>query len=91
MFLCDRCGLCCRNINKIPELREFDTGDGVCIHLSGDNLCDIYSTRPDICSVDKMYGNKYKHMFTKEEYDFLNMEGCKALKAEQVNTDASKW
>lgn len=59
MFICTRCGLCCRNIDKIPELREFHKGDGVCIHLSEDNLCNIYMNRPDICNTEKMYELKY--------------------------------
>ena len=79
MFRCSRCGLCCRNIDKVPELKEFDAGNGVCIHLTEDNLCDIYSFRPDICNVDKMFEIRYKDFFTREEYDRLNEEGCKSL------------
>lgn len=79
MFNCTKCGLCCKNIDKIPELAAFDKGDGVCIHLSQDNLCEIYLRRPDICNVKKMYELKYKKMMSKEEYEKINMEGCKAL------------
>ncbi|MCI8645668.1 MAG: YkgJ family cysteine cluster protein [Firmicutes bacterium] len=60
MFICTKCGLCCRNIDKIPKLAGFHIGDGVCIYLSEDNLCNIYSTRPDICNVEKMYNLYYK-------------------------------
>lgn len=81
MFVCSRCGLCCRNIDKIPELVDFHTGDGVCIHLSDDNLCDIYSTRPTICNVNRMYELSYKEMMTKEEYEKANMEGCRVLQS----------
>lgn len=79
MFICNKCGLCCRNIDKIPELEEFHKGDGVCIHLSDDNLCDIYSIRPDICNVEKMFELNYKAMMSKEEYEKMNMEGCRVL------------
>ena len=79
MFICTMCGLCCRNIDKIPELADFHTGDGVCIHLSDNNLCDIYSIRPDICNVEKMYELNYKAKMSKEEYEKMNMEGCKIL------------
>lgn len=81
MFVCTRCGLCCRNIDKIPELADFHTGDGVCIHLTNDNLCDIYSIRPDICNVEKMYEINYKTMMLKEEYDKMNMGGCRLLQS----------
>lgn len=55
-------------------------GDGVCIHLTDDNLCDIYENRPDICNVEKMYETLYKSMMSKEEYEKKNMEGCRMLK-----------
>ena len=83
MFVCTKCGLCCRNIDKIPELSSFHKGDGICIHLSDDNLCNIYSTRPDICNVDKMYELKFKSMMTKEEYEQINREGCSVLQSKQ--------
>lgn len=58
IFPCSKCGECCRHINLIPQLSEFDRGDGICIHLSG-NLCDIYEQRPEICRVDVMYQKYY--------------------------------
>lgn len=79
MFECTKCGLCCRNIDKVKELAEFHTGDGICIHLNSDNLCDIYATRPDICNVEKMYEKKYRLLMSKEDYEKMNMEGCKLL------------
>ena len=83
MFLCTRCGLCCKNIHEIPELADFHTGDGICIHLSDDNLCKIYSTRPDICNVEKMYELYYVNIMSKAEYERKNLEGCKALQNRQ--------
>lgn len=74
-----RCGICCKNIDKIPELSKFHTGDGVCVYLSNDNLCKIYSNRPDICNVDRMYHKTYKEIMSIEEYERMNMEGCKFL------------
>ena len=79
MFVCTKCGLCCKNIDTIPELEKFDMGDGVCIHLSNDNLCNIYAVRPDICNIDRMYELFYKSILSKEEYERLNIEGCRAL------------
>lgn len=83
MFICTRCGLCCKNIDKIPELSMFDMGNGTCIHLTDDNLCDIYTTRPDICNVEKMYEILYKNYMSREEYENLNMDGCKKLKEDR--------
>lgn len=79
MFSCSRCGICCRSIDRIPELANFHTGNGVCIHLTEDNLCDIYLTRPDICNVEKMYELKYQELMSKEMYEEMNMQGCKFL------------
>ena len=83
MFIRTKCGLCCRNIDKIPELADFHTGDGVCIHLSDDNLCNIYASRPDICNVEKMYELTYKAIMSKEEYEKMNMEGCGILQTKK--------
>ena len=80
MFVCTRCGLCCKNIDSITELAEFDRGDGVCIHLTDENLCDIYSARPDICNVDKMYALHYKKLISRMDYEEKNLEGCKILR-----------
>lgn len=81
MFTCTKCGFCCRNIGEIPELAEFHTGDGICIHLSDENLCNIYANRPDICNVEKMYELTYKAIMSKSEYERRNMEGCKLLRS----------
>ncbi len=81
MFQCTKCGICCKNIDKIPELAEFHTGNGICIHLTSDNVCDIYQNRPTICNVEKMYELKYRRIMSKEEYERLNMEGCRMLQS----------
>lgn len=80
MFECSKCGICCRNIDKIPELSEFHNGDGVCIYLNRNNLCSIYENRPDICNVEKMYQLKYKDIMSWDEYEKMNMEGCRILR-----------
>lgn len=81
MFCCSKCGICCKNIAKIPELKEYDNGHGTCIHLRKDNLCDIYPVRPDICNVEKMFELKYKNYMSRDEYDQLNQEGCMTLRS----------
>ena len=85
MFVCTQCGLCCKNIDKVPDLKDFDLGNGVCKYLNEYNLCTIYESRPDICNVEKMYELKFKDIMSREEYEFLNNEGCRILKDTQRN------
>lgn len=80
MFECSKCGLCCRHIDMIPELSDYDSGNGRCKYLTEDNLCDIYANRPDICNVDKMYEIRFFNEMTKEDFYEKNLEGCRALK-----------
>lgn len=80
-FHCDCCGECCRHIDRVPQLHDFDPGTGVCIHLKG-NLCEIYDHRPLICSVDKMYETYFCSFYSREEYNKLNMDACQKLKSE---------
>lgn len=84
-FHCDRCGLCCRKVGKFPFMKEFDRGDGVCKHLTDDNLCAIYDHRPTICDVDRLYGIYFKDKMSKEEWYRLQYEGCRELKEENGN------
>ena len=78
MFNCSMCGECCRHINLIPELTEFDNGSGVFIYLQG-NLFSIYENRHDICNVDVMYEKKFKTKYTKEEFYKVNQDACKEI------------
>ena len=80
-FPCDSCGLCCQNINHIEELRNFNLGNGVCIHFdTTSKKCRIYDSRPLICRVDEMYKHTYSKMMTKEEFYKLNQDVCEYLK-----------
>lgn len=85
--MCTKCGECCRHIDRIPELANYDRGDGVCIHLNG-NLCSIYDNRPDICRVDAMYEKQYSKLFSKEVFYLLNLKACRELqeKKYKINT-----
>lgn len=78
-FQCDKCGLCCRNIGRIPQLREYDDGNGACKYLQN-NLCSIYEDRPEICRVDVMYDRYFREQYSKDEFYELNYEGCRELK-----------
>lgn len=62
---CFRCGECCRLAN--------------CCHLTADNTCDIYATRPWFCRVDVVYDRYYSDVMTRDEFYNLNMEWCSKL------------
>jgi Fe-S-cluster containining protein len=79
MFKCDKCGECCRNLNKSPVYIELHDGDGVCRYLRG-NLCSIYDKRPLLCRVDECYHAIFKDKLSYEEYLQLNYKYCNELK-----------
>lgn len=79
MFKCDKCGQCCRNLDKSSVYAELHNGDGICKYLDG-NLCSIYSTRPILCRVDKSYELYFKNIMTRDKYEELNHEVCIILK-----------
>ena len=87
MFLCDRCGACCRHLNFSPIYKELDRGDGVCKYLSG-NLCSIYENRPLFCRVDECYPF-FAEQMTREEYDRMNSAACEQLK--KMEKEEEKW
>lgn len=74
-FQCSKCGECCKHIDRIPMLAEFDSGNGICMHLK-DNLCNIYSSRPEVCRVDAMYSKYFSSLYTLEEFYRLNEDAC---------------
>lgn len=82
-FPCVQCGECCRHIDMIPQLVQFDRGDGVCIHLC-ENLCNIYEDRPDICCVDLKYKNYFNEFCTKEDFYELNLQICQELRQKKI-------
>lgn len=84
-FDCDKCGLCCRCLAKNPNIKgtileKWDRGDGVCKHLTNENLCDIYDKRPTICNVDKLYRELYDKYMTLEEYHEMQRNACEIIK-----------
>ncbi|ODM26494.1 hypothetical protein A7W90_09815 [Clostridium sp. Bc-iso-3] len=79
MFKCDKCGQCCKNLDKSSVYAELHNGDGICKYLDG-NLCSIYSTRPILCRVDESYELYFKNIMTRDKYEELNQEVCIILK-----------
>lgn len=79
MFECDKCGMCCRNLDKSDIYKELHNGDGICIYLDG-NVCSIYENRPLLCRVDESYEIYFKDMMSLNEYYEANYEICSKLK-----------
>lgn len=79
MFKCDKCGCCCRNLNKSELYAQLDRGDGTCRYLQG-NLCSIYENRPLICRVDESFDMFFCNIMSREEYYRLNKNECLNLK-----------
>lgn len=77
-FVCGKCGKCCRHIDTVPELRELDSGNGVCVHLVN-NLCEIYEGRPDVCNVERMYELVFSQLLSREQYYALSAQACRNL------------
>lgn len=83
-FPCSGCGLCCRNVDKAEETRQFDRGDGTCRHyVDATRHCGIYDDRPDICRVDRQFETTYAATLTWDEFVLLNLRACEFLQATQ--------
>lgn len=78
VFPCTSCGICCRNIDKVDELKEFNN-NGVCINLQADNTCKIYHTRPLVCRVDELYEQYFSNQMSKIDFYNKNIRICNSL------------
>ena len=83
MFPCDKCGECCKHLNKSLLYKELDRGDGSCKYLDG-NLCSIYEKRPLLCRVDECYERFFKETFSLSEYYQMNKSVCISLKQNKL-------
>ena len=89
MFPCSGCGVCCQNISQVKELKDYDLGNGICKYFDTiNNNCKIYTTRPDICQIDKMFEIKYYKDYTKKEFYMLNADVCNKIQ-ENLHIDKS--
>lgn len=80
-FDCDCCGVCCKNIClSIFYTEELDRGDGVCKHLTAENLCEIYAERPLFCNIDAYYDKFLSDKMSRQEFHELNHVACERLK-----------
>ena len=78
MFICDKCGSCCRNLDKSALYSTLNRGDGVCKFLLG-NSCSIYNNRPLLCRVDESYDIFFNEIMSYEDYCLLNKQECNKL------------
>lgn len=79
-FMCDRCGLCCQNLDRSPLYASLHDGNGICRYYDREtHLCTIYDHRPVICNIKQSY-IEMKLEIPYEDYLLLNYEACKALK-----------
>lgn len=77
-FGCVGCGACCRSVFHIPGVFEEPINpDGSCSHLTEDNMCDIYETRPRICRIDEY--DLAALGLTKEVWHDANYQSCEEL------------
>ena len=82
-FICDKCGLCCQNLNNNPLYDDLHDGNGICryydIHT---HLCTIYDHRPIKCNVKEAYkAFNFKMSYT--DYLKINYEACRKLKGDK--------
>ena len=78
-FPCSKCGACCHFIGMVGVLMELNRGDGVCRHLTADNLCAIYATRPDVCNIETQWA-WWKAEYSREQFVEMNKETCEKLR-----------
>lgn len=81
MFFCEKCGECCKHLDRSDLYKDLDRGDGVCKYLK-QNICSIYNKRPIICRVDESYYSFFKGQISLEDYYKLNYDACNKLKKE---------
>lgn len=53
--------------------------EGRCEHLAADHSCNIYETRPDICSIKKNYEQFYFNTQTRKEFYKNSEQACLTL------------
>lgn len=81
-FPCTSCGACCRRVYMSHEglfPQEWVKEDGSCIHLTKENRCAIYETRPEYCRINYFAG---EFGMSEKEYHLLNAKICNQWMAE---------
>lgn len=60
-------------------MKTFNRGDGVCKHLTADNLCAIYSERPPLCNGEQVYKKFFSGITVEEFHQIVGML-CKEVR-----------
>lgn len=90
IFNCDKCGICCKNLDKNEIYATLNRGDGVCKNLDENtNLCKIYNNRPLLCNVVEAYKKIFSKYLSYTKYEKLNKENCKILRNQNNETKES--
>ena len=82
-YPCECCGACCRHVDLIAEMSGFNRGDGVCKHLTTDNLCAIYPERPPLCNGKYVYEKFFSDM-TVADFHAMIARLCKNLRRRKL-------
>ena len=82
-YSCKRCGTCCRHVDLIANMKSFDRGDGVCKHLTAENLCAIYDERPPLCNGEYLYKNFFSDITVEEFHKIISML-CKDVRRREL-------
>ena len=88
-YSCNKCGACCRNVDKVNGMQMYDRGDGTCIHLQENNRCEIYPTRPSICNGKYVYEHYFSHISVDEFHNIVHSI-CKKLQEENTSEGLCK-
>jgi uncharacterized protein len=78
-FPCTECGICCKNINLIPELSQYDLGNGTCQYLGIDLRCTAFELRPYICQSKAIYIKQYHDKIAYKDFMYLSAKVCTTL------------
>lgn len=82
-FLCTKCGLCCKNLDKVPQLDGYHEGDGICFHYDDNVGCTIYADRPDVCRVDDGYEKFFSAVISRQDYYSKNAQACNQMQQDK--------
>lgn len=85
-FPCIACGECCRCSGSIPQLQALINKKGICRYFDETTqLCRVYSHRPEICNVDKVYETYFRNAMSEREFIVMNLEACYQLNYKAAN------
>lgn len=80
-FECHQCGECCKSIRVLTIPDDFKNFPyrivmGRCEKLTKDNKCSVYSHRPLVCNVQKLWENYYSDVINWQDFCGVNKQMC---------------